>query len=1265
MSKERLTIDDPRLTAYVLDELEEPERTQLEAELAENPRLQAAVDELRLTATEVFAALQTEPAMALTDEQLERIRTAARDEVPSSPAIATAGLPAADSPHVAIVGAPRRSSVPRSVASSAIVLAGLVLTTAAIVLSPHFPRPGVDEHNVSLPEAALLDDSSDSGVADDLLGARYDVSTTFADDVTAFHGPALNYDELRGAFRLEVPDSNGRVNIQYVALVKAPASGNARGAKSEDGPAEQNGVEPVADEQLGFSFFGLADIDGDSAIETNGSLNVADINGNGRLDDDPLFFAPADYEHGVTANTPAAASATRDGLGALQAGGTPPPPAAGEADGGQADDNGDGTPEVFYVVPYYAFPLVAQNEGRQRALERGLSLELEAAGVDRLYYDGEMSGMGGFGGAGVPGDMPAPAAPAPGVAGSAPTGEELRRLNESEPNTRLRRYGRVESLQQLDESLMQDLDGTISSRPEPAAESGGQRQSGQQAPIGGGLPSNRMAILAAEQNAQDRVDEFSRGGDAIRQRGDGERLPAQYRQRLERLVEEYGTKVGDLEAQNERLQSAYRSLQSERQTVLSEGERRQLDAIYQLRIDQHHQSAESQPEPPKEELSDEYQLQQAGQVARERGSELGWAARDLSWGTGRWDLKFSNGGEWGATPGTESYAPIVENDFVPTLTEPVSTFSIDVDTGSYSNCRRFIENDMWPPADAVRVEELVNSFSYNDPPPAGEDPIAVNFDVAACPWQPQHRLVRIGVRAADIIREERPPTRLVFLVDVSGSMKDANKLPLVRQSLHLLVDELGQNDRVAIVTYATDAALRLESTPGNDRDTILAAVDALGPGGSTNGEGGLRLAYQVAENQFEVEASNRVILCTDGDFNVGETDNSELVRLMEEKRDSGVFLSVYGFGMGNLEDDKLEQIADHGNGQYGYIDSLEEAKNIFVQNLTGTLYTVAKDVKLQVDFNPAKVTSYRLIGYENRALENADFDNDVVDAGDVGAGHSVTALYQVAPRKPSEDTGSGDLAQASLDRFLRLKRNADQNVRIDQEGTVLNIEGTVVSEERKQEAATYVTALLATPGFEGVEVRNNLQVAAADEVPPAGEDLLKLRVSYKHPNADESRVFETTLVDEGAMQSPSKDFQWASAVASYGMLLRQSRFRGDATFDAIIETAQAAVGDDPDGRRQEFVDLVRHSRALYVRQTGQSSPPPVELTSVDGRERATCGGKYSDLQDKLEVPEDFENYGAFRDYGYWEGDSYRTFTGLPAGYWVYVYPHWYIWGESK
>ncbi|GEM_PF-156033 len=477
--------------------------------------------------------------------------------------------------------------------------------------------------------------------------------------------------------------------------------------------------------------------------------------------------------------------------------------------------------------------------------------------------------------------------------------------------------------------------------------------------------------------------------------------------------------------------------------------------------------------------------------------------------------------------GTEQYAPVIENSFQSPVTEPESTVSADVDTASYPNVRRFLENNQAPPPGAVRVEEMVNYFDYDYPQPKDDTPFSVNMETASCPWNEANRLVRIALKAKEIDPAERGPSNLVFLLDVSGSMRDPNKLPLVKDGMAMLVDQLTEDDRVSIVTYAGEAGLALEPTLGTGRKKILDRIEALSAGGSTHGSAGIQMAYDQAMANFVSGGNNRVVLCTDGDLNVGVTDDNELVRLIQEKASSGVFLTVIGFGTGNLKDAKLEQLADKGNGTYAYVDGLQEAKKVFVEQVSGSLVTVAKDVKIQIEFNPAKVQSYRLIGYENRLLAPQDFNDDMKDAGEIGAGHSVTFFYEVVPTNlPVGQIAALNRAQENL-RYQRIMSNA------------------------------------------------------LTEVAESGE-LLALKLRYKLSDEQESRLLEVPVMDSGKrFGEASSDFRFAAAVAAFGMLLRGSQYNQGLTFSAVEEFAAGAADHDPAGRRGEFVDLVRRARTLY------------------------------------------------------------------------------------
>ena len=469
---------------------------------------------------------------------------------------------------------------------------------------------------------------------------------------------------------------------------------------------------------------------------------------------------------------------------------------------------------------------------------------------------------------------------------------------------------------------------------------------------------------------------------------------------------------------------------------------------------------------------------------------------------------------------TEEYSHIRENGFRPVASAPLSTFSIDVDKASYANVRRFLNQGSLPPADAVRLEEMINYFTYDLPEPRGEHPFSITTEVGAAPWAPQHRLVRIGIQGKRLRGERMPPSNLVFLIDVSGSMGEPNKLPLVKRSLRLLVDQLDERDHVSIVVYAGNAGLALPCTPGAERTRILNAIDNLEAGGSTAGGAGIQLAYRIARENFVAEGNNRVILATDGDFNVGASSEGELVRLIEQERRSGVFLTVLGFGTGNYADARMESLADKGNGNYFYIDNLMEGRKVFVEELQGTLFTIAKDVKIQVEFNPAEVASYRLVGYENRALRDEDFNNDSIDAGELGAGHTVTALYEIIP--------------------------------VGGEGPSI------------------------VPGVDPLRY----QRPAPRPDAPRGE-LLTVKLRYQRPEGSTSQLLEAPVRDvERRDQRLSDDFGFATAVAEFGMLLRNSEFKGTSSGSSVLEMARAHRGEDRDGYRAEFIQLVRAWQTL-------------------------------------------------------------------------------------
>ncbi len=467
----------------------------------------------------------------------------------------------------------------------------------------------------------------------------------------------------------------------------------------------------------------------------------------------------------------------------------------------------------------------------------------------------------------------------------------------------------------------------------------------------------------------------------------------------------------------------------------------------------------------------------------------------------------------------ESYSGFADNRFMSPLRNPLSTFSIDVDVASYANMRRYVNMGQLPPADAVRVEELVNYFSYNYPQPSDGRPVHIDLEAGICPWNRQHRLVKIGLKAKDIPVAELPAANFVFLIDVSGSMSGAGRIGLVKSSMRMLADNIRDIDRVAIVVYGSDAKVVLPSTPGSGRRKIKEAIDALQTGGYTAGEAGLRLAYKTAEENFIKGGNNRIILCSDGDFNFGISDEHGLEKIVAAGSRKGIFMSVLGYGMGNYKDSKMQVMAEKGNGNQAYIDNIQEARKVLISEFGSTLFTVAEDVKLQVEFNPSQVQAYRLVGYESRLLNDEDFNDDAKDAGDIGAGHTVTALYEVVPA-----------------------------------GVKGNIPGTV-------DPLKYQNTPAGRPGLTD------------------SKEMLAVKLRYKNPGGKKSLLMEKSLTDKGG-DNVSDDFRFASAVAMYGQLLRNSDFKGDATYRQVADIAKKCLSDDSEGYRSEFVRIVEAAGSL-------------------------------------------------------------------------------------
>ena len=493
----------------------------------------------------------------------------------------------------------------------------------------------------------------------------------------------------------------------------------------------------------------------------------------------------------------------------------------------------------------------------------------------------------------------------------------------------------------------------------------------------------------------------------------------------------------------------------------------------------------------------------------------------------------------------EGYDYILENAFLKVKDNPLSTFSIDVDAASYSNMRRFLSQGQLPPAGAVRIEEMVNYFKYDYPQPKNNDPFSVNTEISYCPWNPAHRLALVGLQGKIIQTANLPSSNIVFLIDVSGSMSSSDKLPLLKQSLKLLVEQLRENDKVSLVVYAGNAGLVLPATSGLQKQTIKEAIDKLESGGSTAGGAGIELAYKTATDNFIKGGNNRVILCTDGDFNIGISSDAALETLIEKRRETGVFLTVLGFGMGNYQDAKMQKLADKGNGNHAYIDQLSEAKKVLVSEFGGTLFTIAKDVKLQIEFNPAVVQGYRLIGYENRMLAQEDFNNDKKDAGDLGSGHTVTALYEIIPVGIRSD-------------FLK---------QVD----------TLKYQPVEKFSATAF-----------------------------GGEMMTLKMRYKQPDDSTSKLMTVAVMDEQKqLQFTSSNFRFAAAVAGFGMMLRNSAFKQQASYKEVISLAENALGADKEGYRKEFLQLVKNANTIVKK--AERKKKNLEFTDEEETETVSTG----------------------------------------------------------
>lgn len=467
----------------------------------------------------------------------------------------------------------------------------------------------------------------------------------------------------------------------------------------------------------------------------------------------------------------------------------------------------------------------------------------------------------------------------------------------------------------------------------------------------------------------------------------------------------------------------------------------------------------------------------------------------------------------------ESYDKISENQFLKVKKEPLSTFSIDVDKASYSNIRRFINDGQLPPPDAVRIEEMINYFDYKYAQPTGEHPFSITTEYTNCPWNEKHKLVSIALQGKEIDMANAPANNLVFLLDVSGSMNSYDKLDLLKSGLELLIDEMRKEDQISIVVYAGAAGVVLKPTSGNNKEKIKEALNQLQAGGSTAGGQGIELAYKLAKDNYIKKGNNRVILATDGDFNVGISGDDELIKLIEQKREDNIFLSVLGFGTGNYKDSKMEKIADKGNGNYAYIDNILEAKKVLVKEMGGTLFTIAKDVKLQIEFNPIHVKSYRLIGYENRKLNNEDFNDDKKDAGELGSGHTVTAFYEIVPAGNTEEEQETDSLKYQQSELI--SKNSNSN------------------------------------------------------------EILTVKFRYKEPKEEESKLLSSVVYDEQInFENTSENLQFAASVIQFGMMLRNSEFAGESSYKKAISMAKKAKGEDEEGYRAEFIKLMETAKLM-------------------------------------------------------------------------------------
>jgi Ca-activated chloride channel family protein len=1184
--------EDPRLTAFVLGEIDDSDRAEIEQLLETSPAAQAAVKEIEETIGVLKEGLAAEPVPELTAEQ----RAVVEEQLAGGVAASATSMPVTD------------GSVDRTQRAGARFgkLAGVVASVCALVLLVTFALPAIQNSDPLLVSSRL----SDSENADQMMAmaSTSEMEESFtvdvdremvmsAETVREPRDEILSFDEFS---KLSLASEESQLPIETAQLKQQIAKLKAVEGKESGGSRPSSTSQPFAE---GRSENDFAKRDSAQPDSTSPGKISADYDRAAR----PKNSSGLQSAQRLIADTgsrPRSDSSRRGGV----------------AGGAAAPRSGNPT-----AAPVAEGKSESKNDGQESSFDRSLSGNSPPKGfrppppasgdraTNKLTLASELAGAA----AGKSVEGPRVDAPRPGS-----SGPQTGNGNPAKPQSR-----RTIVRNQL--QVGGNVVTTESALGGAAADS----------------PVRPIALLPVQQKQNKKILEsvFSEAevakGNKTAGRGSGRNSPAPTSKPVTAFGVDSGVEGhrpdGDTAADREvdRLSTLAKrrlieELRGQLQQVelargISKAEKEQrvvalLKAAERQKLIKDFTGGRgfrSTPD-PREQL-DLYQ-RELRRKYHETGQKLG--ADKLAFGFGN-----------------ETYEAIVENDFiVPVLGDKeksLSTISIDVDTASYANMRRFLNRDQLPPANSVRIEELVNYFKYDYPEPEGDEPFSVKTELASCPWQPNHRLAMVGLKAKTIDKAQRPPTNLVFLLDVSGSMRSSNKLPLVQQSMRLLVAEMTEDDRISIVTYASNAGVRLQSTVGSKKAEILAVIDGLRAGGSTNGEGGIRMAYDEANRHYFQGGANRVILCSDGDFNVGKSSDGELVELIQEKAASGVFLSVFGFGMGNLKDAKLEKLADKGNGHYGYIDNVNEARKVFQDELVGTLYTVAKDVKLQVEFNPATVGAYRLIGYENRKLAAQDFADDTKDAGEIGSGHTVTALYEIIPKRIL-------LEQPSVDGL-------------------------------KYQAASK------KPAVEDAAAEAGDKPAEATETQAAPEELLTVKLRYKKPDEEVSQPvqqdFVVTDIEIAGRQlsAVSDDLMFAASVASFGMNLRRSKYRGNWGFAEVLETAQGAQSDFDQAQRTEFVQLVERAMRITGQQVGPqprtnqgTTTRPGELSGVQARVKASVDGKYRRLVKKIEVRDDFQRFGAFNDYGHWDGDEYAGHKDIPPGNWVYVYPNWYIWAEA-